>query len=731
MRSSVLRTSLLIAAFALAGARVASAQSYTVQVGSAPFTSIVSMGTPISVVAGDDEYGSFTAPFSFPFFGQTISAGTTLYVTTNGLLTIGTPDTSYSNTTIPGPATPMLAPFWDDQTFQYGAQAYYYSNGTTLIVEWVNNNSLDFTTESVSYQVGIDGTTGGIAFFYGPRVGGSSWTGSVGLQSSGGANGASLPCTPSCTLVDVPQDGGVLFTPTNNPPPQVDLIAYALSSLPSSIQVGTQGFVDYEIVNDGTGTAGASTVALLMSPSSPVTASAPAVASDSVPSLSVGGAHGGRITFIAPTPGIYYFGLMADQGQVVSEVDESNNITQLGSIEVLPGGGDEIIITTTSLGNGTIGAFYEAVLSQVGAMNPSWRLASGALPAGLSLDAGGFIFGTPTQATTSSFVVECSGDGLPPATQPLTLTIDGSTTGIRLVSSTLPVATVGAAYTAQLEATGGLAPYAFQVLSGAPSWLTVTGNGAVSGTPDAAGTSMMTVSIVDGEGDNAVVPLTIDVVVAGPLALTTNLASAVVGRPYSASLVSGGRPPYTVSVDSAPPGFAVDASGVLSGTGTMVGSFTMNVNVTDADATSASGAVTLTVDELRSLELVTTELTARVNASNDLLLIARGGVAPYTWSVQGALLPGLTFDSARGAIVGMPTEVGTATVSVTVLDADFAQASGPVIVRARFVTAAIDTGSRSGGCGCETGRPAEPGAAWAVWFLLVTGLVVRRARRAC
>ncbi len=737
MRSSTLLSTPLALTFGLvafAATSPASAQSYTVQTGSLPFQSIAGTGTPIAVPVADDDYGTFTLPFAFQFFGQSVPAGTSLYVTTNGLLAIGSPDTAYNNVSIPSSATPnrFIAPFWDDQTFEYGATAHYLVSGNTAVIEWTAVASLDFTTESVSYQVAIDSVSNSIAVSFGPRTGGTGWSGTVGLEDASGVNGASLPCSPSCTLSDVPNGQGVVFMPSANPPMQADLIPYLLSSVPSQVTAGMQVSFDYEVINDGAGPAGATSLALLASTSNPVTVNDLVVGAASVPGIQAAAAFSDTVSFTVPSvPGRYYLALMADYDGVVSERNETNNLSQLGSIDIVPGGGNEITITTNSLRNGTVGEFYEVALTQVGASSPSWSILSGALPPGLTLDSNGYILGTPTAAMTASFTVECSDIELEPATKALTLTIDGSTTGIRLTQSSLPPATVGAAYSAQLEATGGTAPYAFQVISGAPSWLVVTGNGAVSGTPDAAGTSMMTVSIRDDLGDNAVVPLTIEAVAAGPLALVSSIPTAVVGRPYSAALVSGGRPPYTVTVDAAPPGFAVDAaSGLLSGTGTMVGAFTMNVSVSDSDGGSASGAVSLTVDELQILEIVSSDVTVRVNADNNVALMARGGVPPYTWQAQGALQPGLTFDATRGAIVGRPTEVATATISVTITDADFAQATSAVIVRARFVTAAIDGGNRRGGCGCQTGLPAEPGAPWAVWFLLLAGFVARRVVRA-
>jgi hypothetical protein len=66
-------------------------------------------------------------------------------------------------------------------------------------------------------------------------------------------------------------------------------------------------------------------------------------------------------------------------------------------------------ITTTSLPDGRVGVFYEAILASAGSFARVWSLVPGSapLPPGLSLDAfGGRISGTPTQPGSWTFTVE-------------------------------------------------------------------------------------------------------------------------------------------------------------------------------------------------------------------------------------------------------------------------------------------------------------------------------------
>jgi hypothetical protein len=85
---------------------------------------------------------------------------------------------------------------------------------------------------------------------------------------------------------------------------------------------------------------------------------------------------------------------------------------------------DNLVITTTSLSDGVVGTAYSATLTATGGNGTyTWSLASGSLPAGLSLSSTGTISGTPTTAGSSSFTVRVT-DGVLSVTQALTININ-------------------------------------------------------------------------------------------------------------------------------------------------------------------------------------------------------------------------------------------------------------------------------------------------------------------
>ncbi len=137
-------------------------------------------------------------------------------------------------------------------------------------------------------------------------------------------------------------------------------------------------------------------------------------------------------------------------------------------------------ITTAALSHGVVGAAYSQTLVATGTMPITWSIESGALPAGLTLNApAGEITGTPTTAGVSSFTVKAANT-TGSDTQPLSITVNAAlaapTITTQPASQTI---TAGNAAIFTAAATGNPAPaYQWQVyMNGASAWSNVT-NGA-------------------------------------------------------------------------------------------------------------------------------------------------------------------------------------------------------------------------------------------------------------
>ena len=201
----------------------------------------------------------------------------------------------------------------------------------------------------------------------------------------------------------------------------------------------------------------------------------------------------------------------------------------------------QVAVTSLSPPSGTVGVSYNTTLAAAGGILPyTWSLASGSLPAGLSLNSAGVIFGTPAASGTSSFTVQVVDAESPPQAAPAQLNIT-----INLISVTtqsLDGGTVNVPYTASLTAIGGVAPYTWTVASGTlPAGLSLSGAGDITGTPTEAGSSTFTVQVTDSQQRTASGQLSISVASSGtPGVLKGNYAFYLNGfNSYGAWTLAG------------------------------------------------------------------------------------------------------------------------------------------------------------------------------------------------
>jgi hypothetical protein len=342
-------------------------------------------------------------------------------------------------------------------------------------------------------------------------------------------------------------------------------------------------------------------------------------------------------------------------------------------------------IATTSLPNAMPNTAYSATLAATGGTPPyTWSIASGALPAGLTLaPTTGVIAGTPTGSGTSNFTVQVKGADSRTATQLFALTVGMSPS---ITTTSLSNGTQNTAYSATLTATGGTTPYTWSIISGAlPAGLALApSTGVISGTPTVTGTSNFTVQVTSANSLTATQLLALTV--NAPISIaTTSLANGTQSTAYSATLTaSGGMTPYTWSIvsGSLPAGLALaPGTAVISGTPTGSGSSNFTVQVTDANSRTATRSLNLTVIAPTPPSITTTSLPSGVpNTAYSATLAAAGGTTPYTWSIISGSLPmGLALAPSTGVISGTPKGgSSTSNFTVQVTDAKSLTATQPL-----------------------------------------------------
>ena len=261
-------------------------------------------------------------------------------------------------------------------------------------------------------------------------------------------------------------------------------------------------------------------------------------------------------------------------------------------------------ILPTPLPAGQANSAYSTVLSTSGGTpNFTWSVASGSLPAGLSLSPNGTISGTPAAAATKTFTVAVSDSGSPAQQKTQSMTIAIAPAPLAITSTSIGNAQQGASFNTQLSATGGSGNYVWTINSGAlPAGLALNSNGSITGMPAKSGSFNFSVAVSDSAQRTAA-NLSLAVAPAAP-ALTINTgpltaAQSTVG--YSAQLsATGGTQGYTWSISSGslPAGLSLQATtGAIVGTPSTSGSSNFTYQVTDSGnpQQTASAAATLSV----------------------------------------------------------------------------------------------------------------------------------------
>ena len=218
-----------------------------------------------------------------------------------------------------------------------------------------------------------------------------------------------------------------------------------------------------------------------------------------------------------------------------------------------------------------------------------------------------------------------------------------------------------------MTATGGGAPYAWSVVSGAlPVGLSLHATtGAISGTPTTAGTYDFTIRVRDAGTPQQTFTRAYTVVIHTPLAFgPAALPNEIVDTAYNQTLTAtGGVSPFTwsVSAGTLPSGLSFDAENqVISGTPTVAGTYNFTIQVQDSGTPQQTYTIEYTIRIFDPLTITTPSLqNAIAGTAYSQTLTATGGGAPYAWSVSSGTLPsGLSLNTATGAISGTPTTSG-------------------------------------------------------------------------
>jgi hypothetical protein len=300
------------------------------------------------------------------------------------------------------------------------------------------------------------------------------------------------------------------------------------------------------------------------------------------------------------------------------------------------------------------------------------------LPTGLSMAPGtGAITGTPSAMGTYTVTVTATdGSGLSGSAS-FTWTITAA-----IITDTISVTNPGARTSASGNAITALdivatdsAPGATlaYAATGLPAGLSIgAGTGAITGAPTTAGVFPITVTVTDSSAfaGSASFTWTVTgaVAVANPGSQSSPSGSAITARASTATDSSAGTT-ITWSALGLPTGLSISSAGLITGTPTTTGTYSVTVTATDnfgamgaADFTWAITGNVAVANPGNKSSISGTAISALANTATD----TQAG-AGFTWAATG-LPTGLSITPATGAITGTPTVAGTYTVNVTATD---------------------------------------------------------------
>ena len=395
-------------------------------------------------------------------------------------------------------------------------------------------------------------------------------------------------------------------------------------------------------------------------------------------------------------------------------VDDLVNFVIAGFVspDLMPDFGTETVANQTYTRNVAIPTLQ--LPSATGGDTPLAYSISGQ-PAGVTLNASLQLVGTPTATGTFNATFTVTDDDGDTDTIDFTITVNAADLMPTLPSIADQAATVGIAFSLTVDAaTGGDAPLAYTV-SGEPSWMSISGR-TLSGTPDAAATSTIIVTVTDDDGDidTASFDLVVSSAAVPQITITADQASVVEGTNVTFTVTTSIAPSTNLNIhivvteagdviDVTPPASVTILSGATTATLTVTtdddavdevnGSVTATIQTGTGYTLGSASAATTAVTDNDDPVVVTPELTI----GRDLSTVVEGTAVTFTLTADVAPESDLTvnvavtqsgsyIDGTPPSTVTLSSGDTTATLTVSTDDDSSDETDGSI-------TATLETGT--------------------------------------
>ena len=337
----------------------------------------------------------------------------------------------------------------------------------------------------------------------------------------------------------------------------------------------------------------------------------------------------------------------------ISAANALGSGSQTLSLAVLPA---PPVITSTGIASGVVGkAFAYAVT----ATNSPTSFNAVGLPSGLLINTNtGAISGAPTTAGIFTVMLRASNQG---GTGARTLVLTVAPAPPVIASTGSASGAVGKSFAYAVTATNN--PTSFSAV-GLPSGLLINANtGAISGTPTTAGIFTVTLR-ASNQGGAGTMALAITVV-ALPVITSASSVAGALGAAFGYAITATNSP-TSFSASGLPSGLSLNAaSGVISGTPTTMGSFSVALGAANAAGTGKI-ALALTIKVMPPV--ITSVGTATSLQFNMFGYKITATNSPTSYNATG--LPGsLSVNRTSGLISGLVSKAGVSRVTISATNA--------------------------------------------------------------
>jgi hypothetical protein len=320
--------------------------------------------------------------------------------------------------------------------------------------------------------------------------------------------------------------------------------------------------------------------------------------------------------------------------------------------------GPPAITSSGTAPTGVVGSAYPGY--QITATNgPISSYGATGLPPGLAVNTTtGLISGTPTTSSGSPYTANVTAtNATGTGNRNVTFTIDSTPV---ITSPGTASGTTGSPFVYTITAAN--APTSFSATGLPPGLALNSGTGAITGTPTTPGTFNATITATNTAGSDTD-PLVFTIALGAPVITSATTAGGGIGVPFSYQITATNSP-TSFGATGLPGGLTINtATGLISGTPAVSGTFNATISATNATATATQA---LTIGIGLGVPVITSGTTASGGTGSPFIYQVTATNVPTSYGATG-LPTGLSINAATGLITGAPAGAGTfvATVSAT------------------------------------------------------------------